>query len=65
MSKTLEKVSELLYSSAEEIEEILLQIAPENEASRRVAKQAGFIEDGLSEEKHLEKGYVIYQKTRK
>lgn len=34
MSKTLEKVSQLLYSSSEEIEEILLQIALEDEAGR-------------------------------
>ena len=66
MCKILEKVSDLLlYNTAEEIKEILLETAPDNEASRKVAKRAGFIEDGLSEKEHLEQGFVTYQKKRK
>lgn len=54
-----------LYNMYSEIDNIMLLIDYRNKASRKVAKHAGFISDGLTEEEHQEQGYVIYQKLRK
>lgn len=65
MYQTLESVVDTLYDTYSEIENIMLLIDYKNKASRNVARHAGFISDGLTEEENKEREYVIYQKTRK
>lgn len=65
MYKTLAGLVDTLYNMYSEIDNIMLLIDYRNKASRKVAKHAGFISDGLTEEEHQEQGYVIYQKMRK
>ena len=65
MYQTLAELVDTLYNMYSEIDNIMLLIDYRNKASRKVAKRAGFISDGLTEEEHQEQGYVIYQKLRK
>ncbi|HIR49056.1 MAG TPA: GNAT family N-acetyltransferase [Candidatus Faecimonas gallistercoris] len=65
MQTTLQRTSDLLLTSSENIEGVILSIDPANILSKNVARKSGFIENKEWSLEYHSGGNIIYQKTRK